>query len=462
MDDIIIFGASNKALDFVKVVSEFEKVNIAFFLDNNTEKWGQIFCDKLIVPMDTLSSSQIKGKKIIVSSMYYNEIIEQLKNDKRFNNCVIIKDDLFLDSLLVKDTLFDKYIKCNSTYDKKDFIFVYPKGDILGGVEIWNENCVVEANKRSLSATKIYIEAEKLKLNNIKYSSYKNLLKSIVQKLMKHNEIVVFPNNSLEIIRAIKIMKKMGIKNKITVCSVVHVDYEMIIDYSIDYSEIIDTFICVSDEIYNKLVVRLPHRKSAMVVKITPILNQLKSLEGKPYSKIGEPVKMGYASRLEIEQKRSLDALNLIEALEAKQIEYILEIAGDGTCYNNFIEFVEKYNLKQKVILKGKLNHMEMYDFWWNQDIHLNFSDREGTSISMLEGLSRGAVPVVTLVSGVNRFIKNESFGKKVHIGDITSMAEYITYLSENKEVLRIIGENGRMSVEENCDYSNYYDLIFK
>ena len=61
----------------------------------------------------------------------------------------------------------------------------------------------------------------------------------------------------------------------------------------------------------------------------------------------------------------------------------------------------------------------ELIDFLNEQDIYLNFSEYEGTSLTMLEAMASGCVPVVTDVSGVSDFIEDGVNGLVSDIGDL-------------------------------------------
>lgn len=71
----IIFGAGNMgnmAYRFLK--REYEIIG---FADNNSKRWGEVFCGKLIYNPDELK--QLKAVEVIIASIYYASIYKQLK-----------------------------------------------------------------------------------------------------------------------------------------------------------------------------------------------------------------------------------------------------------------------------------------------------------------------------------------------------------------------------------------------
>lgn len=75
-EKVIIFGASNLGEIAYNVLKD--KYNICFFCDNSKIKIGKYFCNLKII--DPQSLCDYKDNKIIIASMYYDEISTQLKN----------------------------------------------------------------------------------------------------------------------------------------------------------------------------------------------------------------------------------------------------------------------------------------------------------------------------------------------------------------------------------------------
>ena len=82
-----------------------------------------------------------------------------------------------------------------------------------------------------------------------------------------------------------------------------------------------------------------------------------------------------------------------------------------------------------------------MAALWHSHDIFLQVSDFEGTSVSMLEAMAQGAVPVVTAASsGIAGVIKHQDNGFVVPVGDMTAMANVIAQLAGDEASLAVAG----------------------
>ena len=78
-------------------------------------------------------------------------------------------------------------------------------------------------------------------------------------------------------------------------------------------------------------------------------------------------------------------------------------------------------------------------------------ADFEGRSITQLEAMVNGAVPIVTETSGTREDITEGLSGYIVELGNYRTMADKIEYLSENREKLRIMGQSAHDSVCPKC-----------
>ena len=77
----IIFGASKTGnIAYRLLKKQYEVVG---FADNNSQKWGQLFCEKEIFNPDTLGS--FENVEIIIASVYYASIYKQLR-EQGINN----------------------------------------------------------------------------------------------------------------------------------------------------------------------------------------------------------------------------------------------------------------------------------------------------------------------------------------------------------------------------------------
>ena len=167
-------------------------------------------------------------------------------------------------------------------------------------------------------------------------------------------------------------------------------------------------------------------------------------------------MRIGYAGRIVRQAKRADLLVGLLDLLEKNRLKYVLQIAGEGECLELIAQYIVKNKLQDRVLTLGRLPKSRMDSFWKDQDVFVNVSEYEGTSLSMLEAMGYGCVPVVTDVSGAREFIGDKKNGYICDVGDIKGIADCITELAKNRELLKTYGDRCRRIVQERCNPVKY------
>lgn len=111
-EKILIFGAGSGAINFYRLNKK--QYNIVGFLDNNSQKQGQLLFNKKIYSPDELSN--IDYDRIIIASDYYREIYEQLVEQLGLNEKKI---DIFYAIDSVEVSIWKKFINVITDYKYK-------------------------------------------------------------------------------------------------------------------------------------------------------------------------------------------------------------------------------------------------------------------------------------------------------------------------------------------------------
>jgi glycosyltransferase involved in cell wall biosynthesis len=240
------------------------------------------------------------------------------------------------------------------------------------------------------------------------------------------------------------------------VIGVAHSDDELFYAWLVYYEPIIHFFVAVSAEIANALKTRLPHRANDIVVRACAV--EVERQLAKPLSLGAEPIRLMYAGRVQHQQKRIYDLLRLAQQLHQRQVNFKLTIVGDGSeCQWLQTQFDHLLGAAQtKVSFVGRVDPAKMPLYWQWADIGLLVSDFEGTSISMLEAMSHGCVPVVTNVSGTRAVIEHGVNGFRVPVGDMVAMAGIIQTLATDRVKLQQIGTKAHQTVLEQYAFADY------
>jgi len=458
LEQLYIFGASKRGELLLELITNHTNDVVISFIDNNAKKIGNNYFGKPIIGVGHFL--KYRNGKIIIASMYHTEIEKQLMEEGLKRN-----EDYNIDYEYLSDKIHlsnDEIPKNRILEDEELLILTLPNGNVLGGLEKWSKDVyeyAIKLNKKPILysftldeqyySTKDYNE---IIFNRSTHNIFE-ITKRVCLELIKYKKATVILNYSIETIMAISVLKRYGLNEHLKVISVVHIDHMDILNYNLICPDVIHSFLCVSDEIREKLLRAIPGRSNDIYSKISPISSEFMLNKTRKYSSEKESIRLGYASRLEDYQKRSSDILKLCDLLDASTINYTIEVAGSGSLENLI-------KSSSKIDFKGRISSQEIREFWANNDIFLNFSDTEGTSLSMIEAMSQGAIPIVTKVSGVKALI-TESNGRLVEVGDIAQMVKYIEELYFDRSKLPLLGETCVNTIRASCDEKCYYEFLF-
>lgn len=206
-------------------------------------------------------------------------------------------------------------------------------------------------------------------------------------------------------------------------------------DYFADlerYQDFVD--VCIASG--NRILGEVERRTSVPAVSVpggvAPPLQLRHAQEG--------PLRIGYVGRLEQIQKRVLDLLPFIEALERRGIPFTLDIAGDGKMLEELREHLPRARFH------GWLSTAELYDRIYPQlDVLVHFAEYEGLTIAPREAMAHGVVPVISRHIGAEDFIDGVN-ALTFPTGDITAAADALERLHRDRAFLEQLSTAARAS----------------
>ncbi len=219
------------------------------------------------------------------------------------------------------------------------------------------------------------------------------------------------------------------------IVSFVHADGPDYYDWASYYEPAITTYVAVSDQIREQLEQRLPHRAQDIVVLPYPVDADV-TLPDRSRHK--GPLRIVYAGRISMVQKRITDVVDVGRALMEYGIEAEIRIIGGGPDEHVLADAIQTLDPAGSVRVRHEpsVPASSMADIWRSADVCLLTSEYEGTSISMLEAMAAGAVPVVTAVSGTEAVIDDGRNGLRAPAGNVDQLAAYLRMLAHDRRAL--------------------------
>ena len=157
----------------------------------------------------------------------------------------------------------------------------------------------------------------------------------------------------------------------------------------------------------------------------------------------GAPLRIAFVGRLVQQQKRATDIIAIARLLEERRVPFELVAFGDGPVRNMMATEGRDLIASGRLAFPGKLANAAILEILKGFDAFVLPSSFEGLSVSLLEAMSRGVVPVVSDIrSGVPELISDGVNGFIAPVGDVARFADSLEYLYKNP------AERSRMSVE--------------
>ena len=190
----------------------------------------------------------------------------------------------------------------------------------------------------------------------------------------------VFVPNYLEVgYRHAALSRVQGLPSRcIGMC---HTDHPYYYDLLVRYQQIIHSFGAVSGRCKRKLCELIPHREAD--IYLLPYGVDIVGLKRVHLS--ADPVRILYSGRLVKEQKRIMDLVKVVDALDRRGCKFLFDFVGVGRDKEELIKAIEE--MPKVRVLEG-VSHPNMMELYQHYDILLLASETEGMSIAMLESMS--------------------------------------------------------------------------
>jgi glycosyltransferase involved in cell wall biosynthesis len=211
------------------------------------------------------------------------------------------------------------------------------------------------------------------------------------------------------------------------------------------YEPLATKFVAVSPECGARLVARLPCRSQDIAV--LPYGVHVPRSLARDYRM--DPLRLVYAGRVTQLQKRVRDLVPLVEELVKAGVPFEFDIVGEGDEFDPLRAALAAVAPAGRVRFHPRVPHAEMPRIWTGHDVFVQVSDFEGTSVSMLEAMAHGLVPVVTAASsGIAGVIHDGANGFVVPVGDMPALARSIARLAMEPGQLARLGRAAHESAQ--------------
>ena len=354
--------------------------------------------------------------------------------------------------------------------DKCSVNFILPQGALVSGAVTWTlglAQCMKQANMPVSVLSHTCREADNILpvqdadfVTNIPHCAYHvDSLEDVVRQIPAYTEqlpSVFIPNWSTGSY-ALTALLSMTNPRQVRVLGVVHCDEEYYYDMISYYEPIISRFIAVSNEIASNLKPHIPPERHGDIV-VRPCSVNTPDTLSRDYSSPDQPINILYTGRISRIQKRVDLLVELARKLVRQKVDFKLSIVGSGAYQSELLNIIasQERTVRERICMHPAVSVTEIPEMYSKADIFVLTSEYEGTSVSLLEAMGHGCVPVTTAVSGTAALISNDYNGYTVPVGDMAGMADCIRSLAQNRKELKRLGHSAHKKVQSKYSHNSY------
>lgn len=147
-------------------------------------------------------------------------------------------------------------------------------------------------------------------------------------------------------------------------------------------------------------------------------------------------IKILYLSRIE-KQKGIFETIDACHILLNRNINLTLSIAGNGSAYNDVLEYIAYYNLQNHINILGYVKGEQKQKTFQKHDIYcFPTYYGEGMPNSVLEAMAFGMPVVTTPVGGLKDFFQDGKMGYLAHSTQPEEIASCLEKIIQDKDTL--------------------------
>lgn len=437
-----VFGAGILGKRFINLCTDYGII-IDGIIDNNKAVW-QTKINGVSVQSPDILSTLDDTVHVFVCCKKSDEVMAQV-HDSGIEDVNIV--------LCNTTVLMMKSILSMLNKRRQTVLFDMNNGLVLGGVESWSIQTAQFLEKRGYDyrlllpcnrkQTYPYDEVylERMDVSDVSKARNDKIIDCVSSLLP-----CVLVTNFIGFNFMAACMAKQHYGDRVQHICVIHNDEEAYYISYLQMKEYIDYCLVISNRIYQKIFQKgYPKEKLKYLTWNIPF-NELFCHN---YSKNKEILRLGYAGRVTITQKRMDLLLQVLVKLFEYKVDFQIDIAGTGNYIETFKECVQQAGLEEQVHFLGYLDRANIPEFWQDKDIMISCSDWEGHSITQCEAMAAGAVPILTDVSGARDDVEDGVNGYIVEIGAVDQIVDRICYLYDHRELLPKMGKRAYETIKE-------------
>lgn len=158
---------------------------------------------------------------------------------------------------------------------------------------------------------------------------------------------------------------------------------------------------------------------------------------------------------------RPMDILSAFSDVAENYPQAIMVAAGGGVLKERFASEVAKRRLSNRILIRDRMAHSLVLDYLAAADIFLSCSESDGSSVSLLESMLSGAIPVALDVGGIREWIQSERNGFVVCSENKADLGRALGKAIESRLNVNSLKDANRTLVLSKANFRANFDAYF-
>ncbi|MCE2901295.1 MAG: glycosyltransferase [Gemmatimonas sp.] len=254
-------------------------------------------------------------------------------------------------------------------------------------------------------------------------------------------------NHAFDVVSALVEQLGVEVVRTFRLIGVCHTDQDYYYDNLLRLAPVLRAIVCVSETCARELAARAPAHAAKLVV--LPAWAVTLPAEPVPPRRAGAPLRLLYTGRIVQYQKRVLDLVRLAIELRRARVDATITIVGDGPDLPALQEALTRVRGHAvPVRVEPVRAPWDMEPLLRAHDALVQVSEFEGASVSLMEALAHGLLPVVTTTrSGHDLLVPGEN-AVTAPVGDMRRLAEALRDVTRTPAGLASLQRAARATAE--------------